>query len=222
MTGRCRARGVGHPSFSSWVSVVTRRAGEVRRTRRSRSCDGGVESGSACRPGPGRGPTSAASASVGPVPRARVADGDRPGRLPAGRRSSVAWAGAFRESQVRAARPACDGAGSTRGRVGAGRGRRDVAGAAPQRGGQVRAGGVGGADEHHPAGGHAPPVWAATDRAASGHQLQVGAPAVALGRGAGDEPGLLQHVQVVGQQVDGMPARGQLGRGARHRWPAGR
>jgi hypothetical protein len=96
--------------------------------------------------------------------------------------------------------------------MGPGRDRRDGAGPAPQRGGQVRPGGVGGAHEQHPphrAGGRG-----GQRIQGAGNQPQVVTAAVALGPAAGDHSGLLQHVQVVRQQVGRhrQYAR-QLGRG---------
>ena len=47
----------------------------------------------------------------------------------------------------------------------------------------------------------------------AGDQLQVGAAAVAFGPAAGDDPGLFQHVQVMGEQVGRHGQHGgQLGR----------
>ncbi len=98
-----------------------------------------------------------------------------------------------------------------RGGVGPGRYGRDGAGPAPQRRGQVRAGRVGGAHEQHPPRGAAGRGGQRVQRA--GDQLQVGAAAVALGPAPGDDPGLLQHVQVVGEQVGRHGQHGgQLGR----------
>ncbi len=99
--------------------------------------------------------------------------------------------------------------------MGAGRYCRDAAGPAPQRGGQVRARRVGGAHEQHPprrAG------WRRSQRAqgAGGawDKPQVGTAAIALGPAAADDSGLLQHVQVVRQQVGRHGQHGrQLGRG---------
>ena len=126
--------------------------------------------------------------------------------------TSPMWRGRSRGSGRRCRAAAAIAPGSIAGRrVRPGRCRRDGAGPAPQRGGQVRAGRVGGAHEQHPPRG--PGRRGGQGVQGAGDQLQVGAAAVALGAAAGDDPGLLQHVQVVGEQV-GRHAqhRGQLGR----------
>ena len=90
--------------------------------------------------------------------------------------------------------------------------RRDGAGPAPQRGGQVRPGRVGGAHEQHPP--RRLPRRCGRGVHGAGDQLQVGATPVTFGPVAGNDPGLLQHVQVMRQQVRRhRQHRGQFGRG---------
>jgi len=83
--------------------------------------------------------------------------------------------------------------------VGAGRGGGDVAARGPQGGRELGAGGVVGADEHHP---H---DRLSRCRCQVGEglvvQSQVGTAAVAFGAGAFDQPCVGQDAQVVGEQV---------------------
>ena len=85
------------------------------------------------------------------------------------------------------------------GGVGAGRGRRHLAGPAPQRRRQVRPGRVGGAHEQHPPCRQKPRTCERVQCAR--HQPQVRAPPVTVGTAAGDKPCLFKHAQVMGEQV---------------------
>ena len=74
-----------------------------------------------------------------------------------------------------------------------------AAGPAPQRGGQVRARRVGGAHEQHPPRRTGPAAWPPSPgrRESAAGRSAGGRPRT----GGGDHPGLLQHVQMVRQQV---------------------
>ena len=103
-----------------------------------------------------------------------------------------------------------DGAGvdSCR-RVGAGGDGRDGAEAVPGGGGELGAGGVGAADEHHPArrglGGLTGQGGA--DDGVVEAQLDVAAAPVALGADPPDHPGGFEHLEVVGEQVGAQAER---------------
>jgi hypothetical protein len=86
-------------------------------------------------------------------------------------------------------------------RGGPGAGRRDVSAdpVAPERGGELGAGRVVGADEHHPV--RVAHRWRGQCGEGAGLQPQVGAAPVTLGPGARDQAGVLQHLHVVGDQV---------------------
>ena len=115
-------------------------------------------------------------------------------------RTSLMWRGRSRGSGRLWRVAAAMAPGSiAAGRVRSGRYRRDSAGLAPQRGGQVRASGVGGADEQHPQ--RRADCRGGQCVQGAGDQLQVGTAAVTLGAAAGDDPGLFQHVQVMREQV---------------------
>ncbi len=97
-------------------------------------------------------------------------------------------------------------------RVGAGRGCRDVAGVVPEGGGELGAGGVAGADEHHPP--HPEPRRRGQPRERVGGEVQVGAAPVGLRPSAHQESGVLELVQVMREQAgrDSQPGL-QLDRG---------
>ena len=96
--------------------------------------------------------------------------------------------------------------------VGARGGGRDRAVVVPHRGGQLRAGRVVGAHEHHPL---APPGRPAGLQEVEDVAVErdVAAAAVAFGPVPGQQPGLFEHAQVMGQQVRRHPEPGgQLSR----------
>ena len=78
-------------------------------------------------------------------------------------------------------------------------GSRDVAECMPQQGGELGPGGVGGTDEEHSGRNLNGP--ASECRYGVGHQLEVGAPPVALGTQPPHQSGADEHVEVMGQQV---------------------
>ena len=207
----------GNATFESRSPVVLPRPGQetaarrgARRATRSASCPSAASKlpGSPTGTGSGMDQCTARGSPSSSWARSHTVTTRSPSC-----RTSLMWRGRSRGSARRWRCGGGDGAGIDRlGRVRAGRYRRDGAGPAPQRGGQVGAGRVGGAHEQHPqrrAGCRgSQPVQGAGD------QLQVGAAAVALGPTAGDEPGLLQRVQVVRQQVGRHGQHySQLGRG---------
>ena len=103
-----------------------------------------------------------------------------------------------------------DGAGVHRiGRVGAGRRGGTARAGPPHGGGELGAGRVVRAHEEHGSGG---PRRSGTDRTERlVHQPDIPSPVIAVGREAFDEAGVLEHVEVMGQEIAGkVAALGQL------------
>ena len=204
---RCGRRRTGRWGCSGHgVLLRTRRVeARARPRRRVQLGEGPVEGGVGADAAPGRAPTSADRRPTSSWARSQTVMT----RSPSARTSSIDRGrsrGNGRCGARRRPRPGMDALG----RVGAGGRRRHRAGPAPERRGQVGAGGVGGADEQHPLGGR---VRARRARRGGGHQAEVGAAPVALGAVPVDQAPPCSTLRWWASRLDGMSQhRGQLRR----------
>src|SRR6185369_17114263 len=89
--------------------------------------------------------------------------------------------------------------------LGAGRGAGDLTSITPQRRRELRSGRVAGTDEHHALWSRDP--WRSERVELIDAQVHIRAAAITFGCGSRDEAAVLQHFQVMGEQVGRQPQR---------------